>query len=316
MALFDQFGTGGPGYMDGMFGASSQAPFGSNAMLGMGPDMLSGPGAGALGIGAMTAGGNTPQQRGFGIQPTDSPFQPYTVPGAQTFGGGAGQSGLNFMTPGAMEQYGANFMNQAPGRQTSSNRADEMYQSFRGSSPASLDPYYDNARGRQTESIDNAMAARGMLGSGQSVQALSDAMTSLNAEQANREGDYGLQRFNTGGNLARNADLSSQSRSQDDLNWALGGASVASGAQNAQRMRGRDFMNDLQFGAGMTMPLLQGGYGGMLGMDMGLMDQSMMASSGLAREALNQSYRNQDRQKADAEWGAGMLGSFMGGFGM
>ena len=310
----NQWGTGGQGYMDGMFGASSQAPFGSNAMMGMGPDMLSGPGAGAMGLGGMFSGGNTPQQRGFGIQATDSPFAAYTVPRAHSYGGGAGNSGLNMMQPGAMEQYGQDFRGAMNRQPMGSNRAEEWFQQFRGSSPPSLDPYYDHARERQGQDVDNALSARGMFGSSAGMQAYGDAMTGLNAEQANREGDYQLQRNQLGGNLASSADNSSRSRSQDTLGWLMGGANVANSAQNAQRMRGQDFMGNIMGGAQMTMPILQQGYGNMLAGDMGLMDQSMMASSGLAREALDQSYRNQDRQKADAEWGAGMMGSVMGGF--
>lgn len=214
-------------------------------MMGLGMDMglsnLMGGGGpmGPLGMGGggafgFLSGGNTPQDRGYGLA-GPAPFVGYqTSPGLQP-GNGSGYQGLDMSGPGAAESYygrnqhqlqgptqsqmyneyaqpqlakqgaGEQFQQQAQaqyggGRQPQvTNQSRQEYQAARQARPnlsanAGLDPYYDNAQRKQSEDIDKSYAARGMYGSSAALDQQSEASTNLRAQQANREADYALQR--------------------------------------------------------------------------------------------------------------------------
>ena len=113
-----------------------------------------------------------------------------------------------------------------------SNRADEFFQQFMASMPeinpnAGLDPYYDRARAKAAEDINRQMAARGLWGSSAAGGMISDAMTELGAEQANREAQYYLDTLGEmrgwqglGGDLASSSDTSSRGKAENERAWA------------------------------------------------------------------------------------------------
>ncbi len=109
-------------------------------------DVLSGPGSGQHGLQGALSGGTLPQQQGWGIQPTTTPFEPYEVPGPQDYSGLAGTNpAMDFSGPSTVEQqfdqnqgffasptnsqgYYDQAQNQADNRTQASNRAEEWYQ--------------------------------------------------------------------------------------------------------------------------------------------------------------------------------------------
>lgn len=62
----------------------------------------------------------------------------------------------------------------------------------RGVPEAGLDPYYDNAKRRALESINQNAAARGVYGSSAAIDSGSEAVANLEAEKANREAEFDL----------------------------------------------------------------------------------------------------------------------------
>lgn len=251
---------------------------------------------------------------------------------------------MDFMSPGVGEQWqqqnqqrflqpsqSGQYFGQAMGQygQGGPGNAQAWFDQFKKPDIAAdpgLDPYYQRAAGRMTTDINNQLAARGQFGSSAGMQQLSEGLGGLNAEQANREAQYNLQRLGEqraweglGGQLAGQADqgalswlmgmgnLAGQADSSD-LSRLLAGMNSAYGAQGLARQRGQDFYNNL-LGASLPMAGMAGDtYSDMLGTDASLMNNSLMMESGLAQAALNQSMYNQARQKADAEWAKGMMG--------
>lgn len=133
-----------------------------------------------------------------------------------------------------------------------------------------LGAYYDNAKKRTTESINQTMAARGAYGSSAANDQLSRAYTDLDADRAKNEADYMLKRQGLGGQLASAADASSRARSQDEQAWtdllgklgidssrlgisrmALGGTLSANGSAD-KRNFGQDAFNN-EFTMGKTL---------------------------------------------------------------
>jgi hypothetical protein len=246
--------------------------------------------------------------------------------------------------PGSAESYASSVSDRyAAGTPAVSQSAQGAYDEFRANRPdLALDPglgaYFDRAKQRSMEDVRRASAARGSFGSSASADREIEAMLDLEAQRALKEADYGLRRADTirgfgetAGNLARGADISSQARSQNELDWTRGigdiqsdaqrlglertgtlldsaagadeawlrqlglGADVAGQAQNFQRQRGQDFF-DNTFAMGNAMSGLAGGaYEGMFADDASLMDSAIAMELGLGAEALNQDRARSDR---------------------
>lgn len=192
-----------------------------------------GAGGGGLqgGFASLLAGGNTPQQRGYGISDPMQP-QPYNtgpglmpgqnpgVEGANLYQQGAGEEqwdatkgaysapgaasqwwGANqgaYGAPGSGEQFAAQQTAKYAGGtpQVTQNSA-TAYNASLGAQPnlsANMDPYYENAKRRSAEEINSQMAARGMMGGTPGMDRVAESFTDLNAQQARDEAQYGLQR--------------------------------------------------------------------------------------------------------------------------
>ncbi len=142
-----------------------------------------------------------------------------------------------------------------------SNRADEFYQQFLSQMPdiktdPGLEPYYANARRKASEDINRQMAARGMWGSSAAGDMIGEAMVNLNAEQANRESQYYLDRLaeqrgwqSTGGNLASSADSSSRGAAENERLWTGELADIARGAQELELSRAGENRQQTALGA-------------------------------------------------------------------
>lgn len=244
---------------------------------------------------------------GLGTRTTTQPAQsaqPATDPYSSGPGLQAGQaqpqlSSLNQAGPGTGEQYYNKNQNvwQSPSygevntqgivnnysdpnnRPAVSNNSQNWFQQYTGAMPniasdPGLDPYYNNAEKRSTEAINQAVAARGAYGSSAANDQISRGITDLEADKAQHEAQYNLQRLGEqrawqglGGQLAGQSDQSSNAQSQDQQHWAdllsklgidasqLGlsrtnaGMDAAGNAQGEQRARGNDyFSQQLQSG--------------------------------------------------------------------
>ncbi len=154
------------------------------------------------------------------------------------------------------------------------NNSQDWFGQYQGAMPniamdPGLAPYFDNAKTRAAESIDQAAAARGNYGSSSAIDQNARAFTDLEGQRALKEADYNLQRLgeqrawhSLGGQLAGSADASSAAQSQDEQRWAqllsslgidasrLGldrtnsGQDAAASAQNAERGRGQDYFSN------------------------------------------------------------------------
>ena len=128
--------------------------------------------------------------------------------------------------------------------------------------------YFDNAKNRAAESINQSMAARGAYGSSAANDQTARAFTDLEGQRALKEADYNLARLGEqrawqglGGQLAGQADTNSLNVSRNEQDWAnllskLGldasqmglqrtnaGMDAAQAAQSAQAQRGNDYFN-------------------------------------------------------------------------
>jgi len=233
------------------------------------------------------------QTKAPAVQPTPAP-QPYSSgPGLQAGQAQPQLSSLNQSGPGQGESYyDANkSVYQSPSygevntqgivnnysdpnnRPGVTNNSQNWFQHYAGSIPSiasdpGLDPYYNNAERRSTEGINQAVAARGAYGSSAANDQISRGITDLEADKAQHEAQYNLQRLGEqraweglGGQMAGQADQSSQAQSQDQQHWAdllsrlgidasqLGlsrtnaGADAANNAQGLTRSRGNDYFN-------------------------------------------------------------------------
>lgn len=193
-------------------------------MMGMG-------GGGMLGF---MSGGNTPQDRGFGIQNPGS-FAPYQSSPGMGGANTAGLQSLDISGPGASELFYGNNQDayQTPGQtenwwnrnqgqfgqagtgETYANAAlnryfgrepqgtniqQQTYDQFQQDRPniatdPGLSPYYANARKVGQEALNNQMAARGGFNSSAGLDQLNTFNQGLAGDQANREAQYNLQRL-------------------------------------------------------------------------------------------------------------------------
>lgn len=252
--------------------------------------------------------------------------------------------GLNFAQPGAAEQYFSNtggeyqqpwqserFANYAEDKYKNgtpgvSNLSLEAYQKGMAGQPqldADMSKYYENAKRRAAESIDQSMAARGLYSSSAATDRIGEAFTDLEAQRAKDEANYGLQRSGElrswgqlGGTLSGQADDQSLAASNNERGWleSLGGLSsqadssrlgrlqsgqsAANAAQDAQRSRGADFLGR-EMGMGSAMSGLSGEeYDKMLSGDQELLMQMLAAKLGVSAEELTGRRGETDRATA------------------
>lgn len=232
-----------------------------------------------------------------------------------------------FWTQGPMNSQG--YWDQNQGAVTGPTSSQTYATNFSGGGPLpppNLDPYYERARGRTAEDVNRAYGARGMYNSGAALSGLSDAMTGLSAEQANREADYGLQYDASrrawdelGGNLAGQADQSAVNQflagsgaagqlDMTGLQYTNTGADAAFAAQGAERARLQDFFTNISQPALASAGLTQESFMQLLQQDPALMEAAMAYFTGTSAEAQNQDYRDQEKIKADSEWAVDMFG--------
>lgn len=233
---------------------------------------------------------NKPFGSGFGAGPG-----PYTTgPGVQS-GQLQGQfQGVDFTQVGPAESYLKNNSSvwQSPSygevnniglashysdpnnRPQVTNNSQQWFDQYQGQMPSiSSEPgfgaYYDNAKTRAAESIDQAAGARGNYGSSAAIDQNARAFSDLEGQRALNEADYNLKRLGEqrawqglGGNLAGQADQNSLATSQNEQSWAnllsklgldasqLGlqrtnsGMDAANAAQAAERARGQDYFSN------------------------------------------------------------------------
>lgn len=123
-------------------------------------------------------------------------------------------------------------INQAnQGHNAGSANTQDWFNQYAGNMPSiSTEPgfgaYYDNAKNRAQESINQSMAARGSYGSSAANDQISRAYTDLDADRARNEADYNLKRLGEqrqwqglGGQLAGSADSNNLAVSADDRAW-------------------------------------------------------------------------------------------------
>jgi hypothetical protein len=101
---------------------------------------------------------------------------------------------------GAETNAGSQYWDKVAGRFNDGSRTDVE---------ANLGGYYDRAFDRGAGQINRQLAARGQFGSTRGMQQIGDYGAALQADRANREAQYGLQ------------------RSADELAWTRGGADIA-----------------------------------------------------------------------------------------
>lgn len=293
---FAMGGAGGPN--DFMFGLGGDMPMGG---------MLNG----------ILGGGNTPQMRGQGIQ-EPPPFQPYSPGGGLGFSATdpyAGQrtpatqagmtvapTGWDFTSPGVAEQW----QQQNQGRFLDPTQQTQFFDQTKGTLSQNLDPFYDNAKRRALETLNTQMASRGLFNSSAAIGAGNEAITNLEAEKANREGQYGLQRAGLLGQLAQGADASTLA----NLGAGMG---AAQGAQDVRRQRGQDYLSNVMGLAMPTAAMAGATYNQMIGSDLELMKDTMMAELGLAGEAQSNQQRQDETARSDTERTAGLFGNVLGG---
>lgn len=311
--LWDAFKGGGPGKEGGLWGINDV-----QKRLEGGTDAASG---------TADAAPAAPIADPFeGLIP-DTSLQPGTaVPGAEGLDflkKGAAESFFDdvsgkFKEPTLSEGYAKDALDKyKDGTPGMTNRADEAYQAFLGSAPADMSKYYDSAKRRAAESIDNKVAARGLYGSSAANDLIRESDENLEADRAGKEAQYGLQRAGLGGQLATSSDASSRSSSDLDRSWQtflsntagqadssglsrlLGGMTSAGAAQGAQRTRGQDFFNNnMTMGDALARTKTQG-YGSMFGNDKDLFGQFLAGLVGEGTEKQGQTTHDAAQARAD-----------------
>jgi len=125
----------------------------------------------------------------------------------------------------------SNYSNPQNRPQTTQNTQNFYNQYMQNLPTVNSDPgfgaYYDHAKDRAAESINQTMAARGAYGSSAANDQISRAYSDLEADRAKNEANYNLQRLgeerqwqNLGGSLAGAADNNALAGSRDEQGWA------------------------------------------------------------------------------------------------
>ncbi len=223
---------------------------------------------------------------GFG-NPTTQPSQYAPTPASAPANYGYGQTipgDFNLQGPGVAEQqfnpaqYSDPFFGEqnaqglvqgGMGMTGAANPTAQAYDQFQQNRPdiaqdPGLGAYYENAKRRSLEDINKQAAARGAYGSSAALDVGQEAVTNLEAERANREAQYNLQRLGEqraweglGGQLA-GQQAGSQlgwtqglgqlgfGADQSRLGRQLGGQGAAGMAQGAREGRIQNAFQNLQ----------------------------------------------------------------------
>lgn len=225
----------------------------------------------------------------------------------------------NLQGPGAAQNFWDQNQNTFADNMGAGNPLNAALSSFQSNRPdlandPGLSPFYENAKRRAMESIDAQAASRGAYGSSAALDQGTEAFTNLEAERANREADYNLQRAaenraweTLGGNLSSNL-ASSQ------LGWGNLGAGAAgqagsetlgrqSAAGNVANAQGNLEMNrDATFmtAAQIAQAMREGRLGDMFNRVAGMGDRGANIFLGATGQA-----GGQDAATFDASMGAG-----------
>lgn len=263
--------------------------------------------------------------------------------------------GSNFFgqTEGAYraEGFGEKQFQQSQAQLGAQGQGEQFWQQIRGqmnqrsaSEQMNQDPglgaYYDRAKERTAGDINNQLAARGSFGSSAGVSQISDAMVGLEAERANREGDFrqgqaqqadqqrmarlglggqmasgaqglGMQRLGLGGQLAGQAQdqrmdrlgagqQAASSVDQFGLGQAVAGANVAGAAQQATRNRAQDYFQNTMAAGGVGAGIIGGGMGQQQAIDRQMFEAQIAMALGIPAEQLRQQQYNQQMGLATA----------------
>lgn len=233
------------------------------------------------------------------------------------------EAGLDMMKPGAAEQFYESTKDQYTGPSAAEEfwgqSADQFQDPTQGETFASkvdqrfgtgpqlnrdggYGAYYDRAKERAVESLDSSLAARGAYGSSVGLGQIGETIADLEADRARTEADYNLRvsdterawldslsniqsgagrdrldRLSRGTDAARTADVSRDNRLRT-------GADVAGQAQDSQRQRGRDYINDQMAIGDRLAGISADGTAGTLSNDQALLDAiiSLMIGQGSA----------------------------------
>jgi hypothetical protein len=292
----------------------------------VGPD----PNAGTV-SNVMMPNPNTPTNAVTGSASAPS-YSPATVgaPGSTQSTGlaPADSSGLGGLVdetqPGTGENVSNAFLNyySQNGTPTTSNNAQQAYQSFNQSVPADMSSYYNNAQRLQDNAINTQMAARGSYGSSNAIGQLGAADTNLRANEAQANAQYGLQRAGLMGTLGSASDQSSQAQSQNEQNWMQGLSSL--GFENQKEGTSRTQLvgqNQLQGANTMSGLIGQNGQAEMNN-DQNLLNAMLQAGSGATADQVtamqnklaqqqNTSAQNQSATNGAIQAGTSALTSFV-----
>lgn len=206
----DAYTAGPTGGMDVTSAGPAEAFFANTGASMMGPTLseayaldaeskLSGPGQ------AQTTFG---QQQGRLAGPTASQG---ALQGAQaSFSGPSETANFRQATAGQFAGAGSGeqFWNQMQGRMQNPTFSEQAFQGLQDA--PGFDAFYDRARERQAGGINDQLAARGQYGSSAGLDQISQGMSDLNAQQANREADFMLQQQQQTLGAAGQADTASQ----------------------------------------------------------------------------------------------------------
>lgn len=304
------------------------------------------------GRGAPAFSSYRPAQQGGGQQPA-----PYTTGPGLTQGQNQPQmEGLDFTKKGPGERYyeANQGVWQSPSfgevnnqglvsqysnpqnRPAVTNNSQSWFEQYQGQMPSiSSEPgfgaYYDNAKARAAESIDQAAGARGNYGSSAAIDQNARAFTDLEGQRALNEADYNLRRLGEqrawqgmGGDLARAADGTSLAASQDEQNWAnllsqlginasqLGlsrtnaGMDAANAAQSNMRNRGQDYFNNQAASGDRFADLMRSIMGPALDNDAALLDNSVSGGIAQGNQAAANEAQNAQNTIEYAKTGAGI----------
>lgn len=227
-------------------------------------------------------------------------------------------------------------------RPATTDNSGSWFNQYQGAMPnISSEPgfgsYFENAKNRAAESINQAMAARGAYGSSAANDQTSRAFTDLEGQRALKEADYNLQRLgeqrgwqSLGGQLAGQADTNSLNNANNERQWTqllsqlgldasqLGlnrtnaGMDAALSAQGAQRTRGQDYFNN-QLATGDRMAdlykatILPG-----LDNDAAMMEQASSGGIAAGNQAANNERTNAQDTLGYANTAASLYNSFYG----
>lgn len=278
--------------MSGTYGAAQPVSYGNPYQLPPPPNLNTNPGNAQPG-----------QLTGSASAPSWSPQSAPAPTGLQPGDPNAGNIGVDWSRPGMGENVSSAYLGYygQNGTPTTSNRAEEAYQSFRGSTPQNMDPYYNNAERNTVNDINKQMAARGSYGSSNAIGNISNATTNLRSQQAKDEAQYGLQRAGLMGQLGTGADQSSVQQSNNEMNWMGGLSNLGFANQKENAARGQQVL-DNQYRAASTMSGIQGQVGSAeIQNDQDLLQMMLAAGSGATADqvAAAQTKLAQDRAQSN-----------------